>query len=169
MDRRFTITATAFVGILPMCYFRRLDFLRYAGTLGVFSMIYVVFLNIYQYYVLRPDSIEIKADSSSTLEIFAIIPVFCFAYQSHEIVIPVYACMQERNVKNFGKAAILALFILAVVYCGAGTYGYLTFGTKVSADIMQLYDANDPVVFVGIIALIIKMITTYPPMAVCGR
>lgn len=30
-----------------------------------------------------------------------------------------------------------------------GTYGYLTFGDNVRADIIQMYDARDPVVATG--------------------
>ena len=77
--------------------------------------------------------------------------------------------MKERSVGNFTKAAALALGILFLLYCTAGTCGYLTFGTKVLPDIMQSYDASDPIVMVGIIALAVKMITTYPPMLFCGR
>lgn len=35
--------------------------------------------------------------------------------------------------------------------------------------LQQMFDARDPVVAVGIIALIIKMITTYAPLMFCGR
>ena len=84
---------------------------------------------------------------------------------------PVYACMneKERNMKSFGKTTALTLLILFFLYSTAGTFGYLTFGSSVSADIMQRYDAKDPLVMIGIVALVIKMITTYPPMIVCGR
>lgn len=176
IDRRFTISLTALTLILPMCYFQRLDFLKYAGTLGVFSMLYVVFLNVYQYFVLEVDPIKISSTASPKsmeqgLSLFAVIPVICFAYQCHEIVVPVYACMddKDRNMKSFGKTTALTLGILFALYCTAGTFGYLTFGSSVSPDIMQGYDATDPFVVVGILALVIKMITTYPPMIVCGR
>jgi sodium-coupled neutral amino acid transporter 7/8 len=156
-----------------MCYFQRLDFLKYAGTLGVFSMLYVVFLNVYQFFVLELDPIKTAPSTAgnSALGLVAVIPVICFAYQCHEIVVPVYACMDEkdRNMKSFGKTTALTLGLLFALYCTAGTFGYLTFGSSVSPDIMQGYDANDPLVVIGIIALVIKMITTYPPMIVCGR
>lgn len=84
-------------------------------------------------------------------------------------MVPVYACMEDRSMKSFGKVTALAIGILFVLYCTAGTYGYMTFGSRVSPDIMQLYDAKDPLVLIGIIALVVKMITTYPPMIVCGR
>ena len=71
--------------------------------------------------------------------------------------------------KSFSKVTVGTMGILCFLYCTAGTFGYLTFGTRVSPDIMQLYDAKDPLVMIGILALIVKMITTYPPMIVCGR
>ncbi|RWS22749.1 putative sodium-coupled neutral amino acid transporter 7-like protein [Leptotrombidium deliense] len=138
-------------------------------VLGVFSMLYVVFINVYEYVKLPHENVVTRQYPESTLTFFAIIPVFTFAYQCHEIAIPVYACMAERNVKSFSKATALALALLFALYCAAGTTGYLTFGMNISPDIMQLYDASDPVVLVGIIALVIKMITTYPPMIFCGR
>lgn len=189
VDRRFTITITAVATIFPMCYFQRLDFLKYAGTLGVFAMLYVVFLNVYEYYVIERvvtgtviervatgsvvgpvETVSSSVSSiSSSLAVIAVIPVITFAYQCHEIVVPVYACMSDRSMKTFGKTTALALSLLFTLYCTAGTFGYLTFGSRVSPDIMQMYDANDPFVLIGITALVIKMITTYPPMIVCGR
>jgi PREDICTED: similar to solute carrier family 38, member 7 len=77
--------------------------------------------------------------------------------------------MEKRTVKNFCKATAFALGLLFILYCTAGTCGYLTFGTGITQDIMQLYDAKDPIVLIGIVALTIKMITTYPPMVFCGR
>lgn len=172
VDRRFTISITGFILILPMCYFQRLDFLKYAGTLGVFSMLYVVFLNVYEYILLKDQpSIKSEENETSTFSVIACIPVICFAYQCHEVVVPVYSCMEEkqRNMKNFAKATALTLGLLFFLYCMAGTFGYLTFGSSVTADIMVKYDARDPFVMIGVLALIIKMITTYPPMIVCGR
>lgn len=59
-DRKFVITILSVVFILPMCYFKRLDFLKYVGTLGVFSMFYVVFINIYQYFYLQCEQVELR-------------------------------------------------------------------------------------------------------------
>lgn len=102
-------------------------------------------------------------------EPLAIIPVLCFAYQTHEVIVPVYACMKERFIGAFMKASIFGLVILFFLYNLVGAYGYLTFGADVGADIMSLYDAQDPIVVVGIVALVIKFITTYPPLMFCGR
>lgn len=99
----------------------------------------------------------------------AVIPVICFAYQTHEIAVPVYASMKTRTVRNFTKSTILTLAILFILYSIAGTFAYLTFGVNVSADIMMMYDTRQPIVLLGNVALVIKMLTTYPPILFCGR
>lgn len=169
LDRHFTISITAIFFILPMCYFQRLDFLRYASTLGIFAMLYPVFLTVYEYYHTDVSPGKVKTMPSSVVQVFVVIPVFSFAYQTHEIVVPVYACMKERNIKAFTKATFLAMGFLFVIYCVAGSFGYSTFGNLISPDIMEQYDARDPFVLIGIGALVIKMITTYPQLVVCGR
>lgn len=99
----------------------------------------------------------------------AIIPVIYLAYQTHEIVVPVYASMKTRTVRNFTKSTILTLVILFILYSIAGTFAYLTFGVNVSADIMMMYDTKQPVVLFGNLALVTKMLTTYPSILFCGR
>lgn len=76
-------------------------------------------------------------------------PVICFAYQSHEIVLPIYAVLAKPKTKNFLKATVGSLLTLFFIYTLGGTYGYLTFGSRVSADIIQMYDARDPIVVAG--------------------
>ena len=56
--------ATSVFLILPLCFTKRIDFLKYASILGVFTIIYVVMLIIIEYaegsskpgYVLLPPS-----------------------------------------------------------------------------------------------------------------
>ncbi|KAG9508800.1 putative sodium-coupled neutral amino acid transporter 7 [Fragariocoptes setiger] len=173
LDRRFIIGITALLFILPMCYARRLDCLRYASTLGIFAMLYVAFLTVYEFYILDENTMidkgPIKTSPDDWLSLVTVIPVMCFAYQTHEVIIPVYACLRQRNMANFMKATILGLVILFFLYNVVGAYGYLTFGSNVNPDITLLYDGTDPVVVIGIIALVIKIITTYPPLLFCGR
>lgn len=115
----------------------------------------------------RTHSLLHRPESFKTM--IAIIPVFCFAFQTHEIVVPVYASMKTRTIQNFTKTTVLTLMILFVLYSVAATFSYLTFGVKVSSDIMMMYDTKQPIVLFGTCALVIKMITTYPSILFCGR
>ncbi len=36
--------------ILPLCFTQKIDFLKYAAAMGVFVILYVVFLIIYEYF-----------------------------------------------------------------------------------------------------------------------
>lgn len=151
-------------------------------------MLYVAFLTIYEHYILDDATIktllskaEMEAKSSehsqdSTIRTRAqwlnsliVVPILCFAYQTHEVIVPVYACMEDRSIRKFMKASIVGLVILFFLYNTVGAYGYLTFGSRVGPDIMSLYDARDPVVVIGIVALVIKFVTTYLPLMFCGR
>ena len=66
----------------------------------------------------------------------------------------------------FGKQNNVLLINLIL---GAAAFGYLTFGSHVTADIMLSYDASRPEVIIGIIALALKTVSTYPILLFCGR
>ncbi|KFM80688.1 putative sodium-coupled neutral amino acid transporter 7, partial [Stegodyphus mimosarum] len=169
LDRCFTIPVTAICFILPACFCKRVDFLAYIGSIGIFAMLYPVFLTVYGYFKLdvKPPTIKTVPDDMSAM--FAMMPVLGLGYQCQEVVVPVYSCMRERNLCNFVKSSLLAMCFLFVVYSITGCFGYLTFGSVVAHNVMKMYDASDPFVMVGVGALIVKMIATYPILALCGR
>lgn len=150
-------------------------------------MLYVAFLTVYEHYVLDQvtiksliDKAQLEAKNSNHPDVTSnqrpqwlnsliVVPILCFAYQTHEVVVPVYSCMEDRSIRKFLKASIVGLLILFFLYNVVGAYGYLTFGGQVGPDIMSLYDARDPIVVVGIVALVVKFVTTYLPLMFCGR
>ena len=97
------------------------------------------------------------------------VPVILFGYQCNEIIVPIYASLKYRKIKNFFKAAILAYSVLIVLYCSVGSFGYLTYGSSVTPNVIMMFDATDPLVLIGLCALIFKMVVTYPQMAFAGR
>merc|ERR1712025_909254 len=48
-------------------------------------------------------------------------------------------------------------------------FGYLTFGSLVSPDILTNYSATKPSVMIALIAMALKTYTTYPILLFCGR
>ncbi|RWS26481.1 putative sodium-coupled neutral amino acid transporter 7-like protein [Leptotrombidium deliense] len=169
LDRKFTITVTAAL-FAPLCYLKQLSFLRHTGPLGIISMLYVVLLTVYQYFVAHNvNKGTIKTSADSFINVLSIIPVICFGYQVNEVIIPMYYSMKDRCMKNFYKSASLAWGTLIFMYCAVGYFGYMTFGSNVLPDIIQMFDAKDPLVIIGICALIIKMSVTYPQMSFVGR
>lgn len=80
-----------------------------------------------------------------------------------------YAAMRDRALTPLAKAIACSMLVLLVAYCVVGTFGYLTYGAAVRPDIMEMFDATQTWVQFGVVALIIKMIVTYPLPAICGR
>lgn len=169
MNRQFTILITAVVGIMPLCYFQRLDFLKYASSLGIFVMLYPIFLTIFVFATEDLENVTMKTSPSSFTDIVVTLPVICFAYQAHEVIVPIYSNLRERRLANLAKTTIACTVFLFVIYGLMGTFGYMTYGSIVKPDIMQMFDASNPWVLFGIAALIVKMTTTYPLLASCGR
>ncbi|XP_067001609.2 sodium-coupled neutral amino acid transporter 7 [Anabrus simplex] len=169
MNRMFTIAASSTVVILPLCYSRRIDFLKYVSSLGVVAVVYVVALIIYQKFAGNFVPGTIKTAPDSWTDVFLVVPVICFGYQCHVSVIPIYACMKERTLHNFTWCVSCAIAFCVVIYSLAGTFGYLTFGSNVTSDILESYSGSNPLVLISIVAIAIKTFTTYPILLFCGR
>ncbi|XP_054277229.1 sodium-coupled neutral amino acid transporter 7-like [Macrosteles quadrilineatus] len=169
MNRQFTITASSAIFILPLCYSRKIDFLKYASSLGVLAVLYVVGLVVVQHYTGDFIPGPIKTSPTHWTDVFYVVPVICFGYQCHVSVVPIYSCMRDRRTSSFTIVVVTTLVICGLAYSLTGTYGYLTFGSHVSSDILQDYGAEKVAVLVGIVAIAVKTVTTYPILLFCGR
>ncbi|XP_077542599.1 sodium-coupled neutral amino acid transporter 7-like isoform X2 [Haemaphysalis longicornis] len=170
MSREFTISVTAVVLVLPLSMLPRMEFLQYASTLGIVAVLYPCILTLMEYFsVSRSKDVHVKNWPTSLYDVLLSMPVFCFAYQSHEIAISAYAALRERSLCKMAKATVCSMVLLMVVYCMVGSFGYLAYGSAVRADVMEMFDANQSWVLVGLVALILKMAVTYPLMALCAR
>lgn len=77
--------------------------------------------------------------------------------------------MEDKQLGNFTKSVLVALTLTAILYTVTAVYGYLTFGVGVASDMLELYGADNAFVLVGILAMALKIITTYPILTFCGR
>ncbi|CAG0915152.1 unnamed protein product, partial [Notodromas monacha] len=169
MKREFIIVVTSFLFILPLCFPKRIAFLKYASFFGVFAIFYLNCIIAYKYFSGNFVPGEIVTRPKVWTDVFAVVPVICFGYQCHVSCVPIYSCLEKRSLGTFVKSVILALGICAITYSIAGVLGYLMFGASVPSDILEAFDAHEPLVLIGIISLALKMYTTYPILLFCGR
>ncbi|XP_003748607.1 putative sodium-coupled neutral amino acid transporter 7 [Galendromus occidentalis] len=170
MTRHYVVIAIGVLFILPLCFPRRIDFLKWPSSLGVIAVFYIVGLVVYEYYMGGfPAPPGVKTAPDHWEDVLSVIPVICFGYQCHVSSIPIYACMEDKKVSTFAKSILSAILICGSVYSIAGVYGYLTFGTSVVADILTAYNPSHSIVLIGFVALGLKIITTYPILMYCGR
>lgn len=64
---------------------------------------------------------------------------------------------------------IFSLQIPAPSFPPAGVYGFLTFGTEVSADILMSYPGNDTAIIVARVLFAVSIVTVYPIVLFLGR
>ncbi|KAK2151863.1 hypothetical protein LSH36_348g02011 [Paralvinella palmiformis] len=168
MTRQFTLVLTCLLLVLPICFSRRIDFLKYPSAVGVVVVIYVVILVTVKYFVESSNPGPIKTKPTHWTDIFIVVPVICFAYQCHLSIVPIYACMRKRTITEFSKTLSVALILCIFSYTGTASFGYLTFGSDVKQDILESYKPT-PDVLVAVIGLAAKMYTTYPILMFVGR
>ena len=169
LERKFTMLITSSI-VFPICLMKRLDFLRHTGPLGIFAMLYVVFLSVYEYFQTEnTPAANTQEPEGSVSQVIACIPVILFGFQCNEVIVPIYASLKDRKLSNFIKAALAAYSVLCFLFSTVGVFGYLSYGPTVAANLMLMFNASDPLVLVGIVALIFKLAVTYPQMAFAGR
>ncbi|XP_033755425.1 putative sodium-coupled neutral amino acid transporter 7 [Pecten maximus] len=168
MDRISTICISSAILILPLCFPRRIDFLKYPSALGVVGILYVVVLVTVKYAMLTKAPEHITTEPKQWMDLFLVVPTICFAYQCHVSVIPIYSCMKQRGMKEFGKTISCAIALCVLTYTVVAAFGYLTFGDGITTDILLSYDP-DPSVLVAVILIAVKTYTTYPILLFCGR
>lgn len=171
LSRAFVSSLTSSIFILPLCFFKRLDLLSYTSSIGCITIFYVIWIIIYESFAqgnIFTKPMQIWPDHWT--QIFQIVPLICFGYQSHMSAIPTYACMKIRHLGTFTVCAVISMIICFLAYTIVGVFGYATFGTgKVPSDILQGYSGDSTILIVAFVAVAIKNFTTYPIILFCGR
>ncbi|XP_057349022.1 putative sodium-coupled neutral amino acid transporter 8 isoform X4 [Manis pentadactyla] len=106
---------------------------------------------------------------SSWTSVFSVFPTICFGFQCHEAAISVYCSMRHQSLTHWALVSVLSLLACCLVYSLTGAYGFLTFGTEVSADILMSYPGNDMVIVVARVFFAISIVTVYPIVLFLGR
>nr|XP_058901404.1 sodium-coupled neutral amino acid transporter 7 isoform X1 [Kogia breviceps] len=177
-DRKFTISLTAFLFILPLSIPREIGFQKYASFLSVVGTWYVTAIIIVKY--IWPDKEMTPADilnrPASWIAVFNAMPTICFGFQCHVSSVPVFNSMQRPEVKTWGGVVTAAMVIALAVYMGtallslpSGICGFLTFGAAVDPDVLLSYPSEDMAVAVARAFIILSVLTSYPILHFCGR
>lgn len=171
MDRKFTISVTAVLVILPLSIPKEIGFQKYASAISVMGTWYVTIVVIIKY--LWPDGNDmpgyIPASSASWTAVFNAMPTICFGFQCHVSCVPVFNSMTKKEIKPWGVVVTLSMIICLFVYTGTGVCGFLTFGSSVKQDVLMSYPPNDIAVAFARAFIVICVVTSYPILHFCGR
>uniref|UniRef100_A0A452V741 Sodium-coupled neutral amino acid transporter 7 n=1 Tax=Ursus maritimus TaxID=29073 RepID=A0A452V741_URSMA len=121
-DRKFTISLTAFLFILPLSIPREIGFQKYASFLKKVGTWYVTAIIIIKY--IWPDKEMTPGDiltrPASWVAVFNAMPTICFGFQCHVSSVPVFNSMRRPKVKTWGGVVTAAMVIALAVYMGTG-------------------------------------------------
>uniref|UniRef100_A0A8C1VXX5 Sodium-coupled neutral amino acid transporter 7 n=1 Tax=Cyprinus carpio TaxID=7962 RepID=A0A8C1VXX5_CYPCA len=170
-DRKFTITLTSVLIILPLSIPKEIGFQKYASTLSVIGTWYVTIIIIVKY--IWPDKDVspgiIPVSPASWTDVFNAIPTICFGFQCHVSSVPVFNSMKKPEIRPWWAVVTVSMIICLFVYTGTGVCGFLSFGSSVSQDVLMSYPSNDVAVAIARAFIIVCVVTSYPILHFCGR
>ncbi|KAK1798600.1 hypothetical protein P4O66_006896 [Electrophorus voltai] len=170
-DRKFTITVTSVLIILPLSIPKEIGFQKYASMLSVIGTWYVTVIIIIKY--IWPDKEVspgiIPTSPASWTDVFNAMPTICFGFQCHVSSVPVFNSMKKAELRSWGGVVTFSMIICLFVYTGTGVCGFLSFGSIVSQDVLMSYPSNDVAVAIARAFIIICVVTSYPILHFCGR
>ncbi|XP_066205563.1 solute carrier family 38 member 8 [Saccopteryx leptura] len=171
-DQRFTLTLLSVLVILPLSSPREIGVQKYTSILGTLAACYLALVIMVQYYLGPPGLVRETRPAlspSSWTSVFSVFPTICFGFQCHEAAVSIYCSMRNRSLSHWALVSVLSLLACCLVYSLTGVYGFLTFGTEVSADILMSYPGNDGVIIIARVLFAVSIVTVYPIALFLGR
>uniref|UniRef100_A0A8C8YT59 Solute carrier family 38 member 8 n=1 Tax=Prolemur simus TaxID=1328070 RepID=A0A8C8YT59_PROSS len=171
-DQRFTLPLLCALLILPLSAPREIAFQKHTSILGTLAACYLALVVTVQYYLQPPGLVREPHPSlspSSWTSAFSVFPTICFGFQCHEAAVSVYCSTRHRSLSRWALVSVLSLLACCLIYSLTGAYGFLTFGTEVSADVLMSYPGDDVVIVVARVLFAVSVVTVYPIVLFLGR
>ncbi|GMK58922.1 hypothetical protein CspeluHIS016_0603640 [Cutaneotrichosporon spelunceum] len=156
--------------IVPLSFMRTLDSLRFTSQIALLSVFYMVIVVVSWYFIKGPDPNRgevVKAHfGRDTLSSF---PVQVFAFTCAQNLFPIYNELKDRTQAKMNLVIGSSIMSAASVYELLGVVGYLTFGSKVSSNVMAMYPSESMYVAVGRLGIVFLVGLSYPLQALPCR
>ncbi|KNZ45657.1 hypothetical protein VP01_793g3 [Puccinia sorghi] len=162
LDRRLWITLSMLF-LVPVSFLPTLDSLRhvsYIALIGVLNLIMVVIFKFCFSSDPLPSNSSgaeihwIKLDSS----FLTALPLFVFAYTCAQNIFSVHNEMIDNSPRQMKKVLFTCIGSAVVTYEILGVLGYLTFGSKVSSNLISDYDSS---ILISISQLMISILVLF--------
>jgi len=150
--------------LVPLAFLRHLNSLRHTSYVALFSVAYLVVIVVVCYFWPMkgmPSRGEVRL-VHFTPQFVATFPVQVFAFTCSQNLFPLYnelkSNTQERmNIVIGGSigSAILTYEVISV-------FGYLTFGSKVGANVIAMYPSTSLFIAIGQLAIVVLVLFSYP-------
>jgi amino acid permease len=156
---------TLFMAILvPLAFLRRLDSLRHTSYIALFSVAYLVVIVVSCYFrplkgTTPPGKIHLIHFSPNFISTF---PVQVFAFTCSQNLFPIYNELASNTQERMNIVIGSSIGAATMTYEVIAIFGYLTFGSKVGANIIAMYPSTSLFIAVGQLAIVILVLFSYP-------
>lgn len=163
VPRWFCLTGVTTFGIVPLCMLDHLNSLAPFFIVGSAGIIFTaVSMGIRycdgsyreggMYYNELPADYKPQFGTENHPWSFAILPFCCMTYEAfvmHYNSARFYTCLQDRNLSRFAFAVGCSFGLSALTYMGIAVFGFLTFGSGSSEDILSNYNPKDKLIMIS--------------------
>ncbi|EJD07295.1 uncharacterized protein FOMMEDRAFT_15993 [Fomitiporia mediterranea MF3/22] len=150
--------------LIPLCFLRKLDSLRHTSYIALFSVAYLVLIVIVCYF--NPLSgtpargeVHLVHFTPTFISTF---PVQVFAFTCAQNLFPLYNELKSNNQRRMNIVIGSAIGSATITYEVIAVFGYLTFGSKVGANIIAMYPSTSLFIAIGQLAIVILVLFSYP-------
>lgn len=158
--------------IVPLCMLRKIDSLKYASVVALIAIFYICLLIqgsfLYAFSQGYSNIPTEKLGEISIVEPQGIKPIF----KTLGIIVLAYTCptqfsivgeLSNPTIKRTSKITYISMSIVAIVFLSVALCGYLTFGDKLTGNILLMYD-NNIYSQTGRSLLVLMVILSFPLM-----
>ncbi|KAH9839693.1 transmembrane amino acid transporter protein-domain-containing protein [Rhodofomes roseus] len=156
---------TILMGILfPLSFMRKIDSLRHTSYIALFSVAYLVVVVISCYFfplegTQAPGEIHLIHFTPNFVSTF---PVQVFAYTCAQNIFPIFNEISSNTQPRMNIVIGSSIGSAALIYEIIAIFGYLTFGSKVGANIIAMYPSTSLFIAIGQLAIAILVMFSYP-------
>ncbi|KAF8141578.1 vacuolar amino acid transporter 5 [Boletus edulis] len=149
--------------LAPLSFLRKLDSLRYASYVAMFSVVYLVTIVITCYF--RPLEGVPPAGEIHWIHFkpgfVATLPVQIFSFTCAQNIFPIYNELRTNSQQRLNTIVGTSIGGTVIIYEVIAIFGYLTFGSNVGANIIAMYPPTSLFIAVGQLAIVTLITFSY--------
>lgn len=142
-SNRETWITISMIILVPFCFLRKLDSLKYTSAFSLCAVIYLLFVILGFYFMPLEEMVFPKFSElvwfKFSSQILKNLPIFVFAFTCHQNIFSIYNELENNSSRQIDKVIGRSIGVSFTVYQIIGVIGYLTFGENVGPNIIAMY------------------------------
>jgi amino acid permease len=152
------------VVLVPLCFLRHINSLRHTSYIALFTVAYLVIIVITCYFhplkgQTSPGEVRLIHFTPSFVSTF---PVQVFAFTCAQNLFPIYNELKSNTQRRMNLVIASSIGSAVLTYEVIAIFGYITFGSKVTANIIEMYPSTSLFIAVGQLAIVVLVLFSYP-------